>query len=101
MKNVLVIGGSGFVGKAVVRSLQKNGAHVAVLNRGSRSVAGTQLTADRKQRFYCPRSPGLHKTWRPHARSHAGGGTTLVEALASGREAVGVDVSTLPSSLPA
>src|SRR5258707_14122274 len=25
-------------------------------------------------RFYCPRGPGLHKTWRPHARSHAGGG---------------------------
>jgi nucleoside-diphosphate-sugar epimerase len=48
MKNVLVIGGSGFVGKAVVRSLQKNGAHVAVLNRGSLYVTGTeQLIANR------------------------------------------------------
>jgi dTDP-D-glucose 4,6-dehydratase len=43
-----VIGGFGFVGKVVVRSLQnKKRAHVAVLNRGSLSVAGTeQLTAD-------------------------------------------------------
>jgi nucleoside-diphosphate-sugar epimerase len=45
---VLVIGGSGFVGLAIVRRLQEQGCQVAVLNRGSQPVAGTkQLVADR------------------------------------------------------
>lgn len=47
-RHVLVIGGSGFVGKAVVRTLLARGHEVTVLNRGSTPVAGTaQLIADR------------------------------------------------------
>ncbi len=46
--NALVIGGSGFVGNAVVRALLAVGFAVSVLNRGSRRLEGvTQLTADR------------------------------------------------------
>jgi nucleoside-diphosphate-sugar epimerase len=45
---LLVIGGSGFVGHAVVRAMLARGHDVTVLNRGSRSVPGTrQLVADR------------------------------------------------------
>ncbi len=47
-RRVLVIGGSGFVGHAVVRRLVAAGDEVWVLNRGSRPLAeATQLTADR------------------------------------------------------
>ena len=46
--NILVIGGSGFVGHAIVRALLAEGHRLSLLNRGSRPVAGTaQLTADR------------------------------------------------------
>ncbi len=46
--NILVIGGSGFVGHAIVRALLADGHGLSLLNRGSRPVAGTvQLTADR------------------------------------------------------
>jgi nucleoside-diphosphate-sugar epimerase len=60
MKNVLVIGGSGFVGKAVVRPLQKNrGARCRALSRQPvccRHVYGfrrirSELDADRA-RYY-------------------------------------------------
>lgn len=45
---VLVIGGSYFVGRAIVCHLLEAGAEVAVLNRGTRPVAGArQLVADR------------------------------------------------------
>ncbi|MEZ0170867.1 NAD-dependent epimerase/dehydratase family protein [Microvirga sp. TS319] len=48
MTRALVIGGSGFVGRAIVRRLQEQGCQVTVLNRGSRPIAGTrQLIADR------------------------------------------------------
>ena len=48
MRHVLVIGGSGFVGQAVVRPLLARGHEVTVLNRGTTPVAGTtQLIADR------------------------------------------------------
>ncbi len=47
-RHVLVIGGSGFVGGAVVRALLARGHEVTVLNRGSKPVAGAaQLVADR------------------------------------------------------
>ena len=46
--NILVIGGSGFVGHAIVRALLAEGRSLTLLNRGSRQIAGTvQLTADR------------------------------------------------------
>ena len=46
--NILVIGGSGFVGHAIVRALLAEGRVLSLLNRGSRPIAGTtQLTADR------------------------------------------------------
>ena len=46
--NILVIGGSGFVGHAIVRALLAEGRSLSLLNRGSRPIAGTvQLTADR------------------------------------------------------
>lgn len=45
---VLVIGGSGFVGHAIVRALLRNGFDVSLLNRGNRPVPQTrQLSADR------------------------------------------------------
>lgn len=48
---VLVIGGSGFVGHAVVRALLAVQHDVTVLNRGSKPVPGTkQLIADRNER---------------------------------------------------
>lgn len=48
MNNILVIGGSGFVGAAVVPALQKKGYTVTLLNRGNRKIADTrQLVADR------------------------------------------------------
>lgn len=48
---VLVIGGSGFVGHAVVRALLAVHHDVTVLNRGSKPVPGTkQLIADRNER---------------------------------------------------
>ncbi len=47
-RHVLVIGGSGFVGKAIVRTLLARGHKVTLLNRGSHPLPGTdQLTADR------------------------------------------------------
>lgn len=46
--NLLVIGGSGYVGHAVVRALLTQLYDVTVLNRGNRSVPGVrQLVADR------------------------------------------------------
>lgn len=46
--NILVTGGSGFVGHAIVRALLAEGHSLTLLNRGSRRIAGTaQLTADR------------------------------------------------------
>ena len=46
--NILVIGGSGFVGHAIVRALLAEGHSLSLLNRGSRQIAGTaRLTADR------------------------------------------------------
>lgn len=46
--NILVMGGSGFVGHAIVRALMAEGHALSLLNRGSRPVPGTeQLTADR------------------------------------------------------
>lgn len=48
MKRVLIIGGSAFVGLAVVRAFLQGGCEVAVLNRGNNPIDGThQLTADR------------------------------------------------------
>ena len=45
---ILVMGGSGFVGHAIVRALLKEGHSLSVLNRGRRPVPGThQLIADR------------------------------------------------------
>ncbi|MDP6706386.1 MAG: NAD-dependent epimerase/dehydratase family protein [Alphaproteobacteria bacterium] len=47
-RRVLVIGGSGFIGHAVVRRLAAAGDEIWVLNRGSRPLPeATQLTADR------------------------------------------------------
>jgi nucleoside-diphosphate-sugar epimerase len=46
--NVLVLGGSYFIGRTVVDRLLQDGHTVTVLNRGSRSVAGVeQVVADR------------------------------------------------------
>lgn len=45
---IIVMGGSGFVGHAIVRALLNAGHSVSVLNRGRRPVPGTaQLVADR------------------------------------------------------
>lgn len=47
-RHVLVSGGSGFIGRAIVRTLLARGHQVTLLNRGSRPVAGAdQLVADR------------------------------------------------------
>jgi nucleoside-diphosphate-sugar epimerase len=47
-RRVLVIGGSGFVGYAVVRRFAETGDQIWVLNRGSRRLSeATQLIADR------------------------------------------------------
>jgi nucleoside-diphosphate-sugar epimerase len=47
-RQALVIGGSGFVGRALVPALLSHGYEVTLLNRGTRSVEGTaQLVADR------------------------------------------------------
>lgn len=51
LKKILVIGGSGFVGKALIPALVNAGNTVSVLNRGSHLVEGaTQLVADRDNR---------------------------------------------------
>ncbi|OWK25642.1 hypothetical protein AJ87_08155 [Rhizobium yanglingense] len=48
--NILVIGGSGFVGHAIVRNLMAAGHTLSLLNRGNCPVSGTeQLTADRNE----------------------------------------------------
>lgn len=48
LKKILLIGGSGFVGRALVPVLRSTGNEVFVLNRGARPVEGTtQLIADR------------------------------------------------------
>lgn len=48
MANILIVGGTGFVGSAVVRAALAADHTVTLLNRGSRTVSGTrQLTADR------------------------------------------------------
>lgn len=45
-----MIGGSGFVGKALIPTLQKAGHQVTVLNRGNREIADvSKLVADRDQ----------------------------------------------------
>ncbi|BAV52617.1 NAD-dependent epimerase/dehydratase (plasmid) [Mesorhizobium loti] len=45
---VLVMGGSGFVGSALVPALLDSGCNVTTLNRGSRLVRGAeQITMDR------------------------------------------------------
>ncbi|MBC9247549.1 NAD-dependent epimerase/dehydratase family protein [Paracoccus sp. 11-3] len=45
---LLIMGGSGFVGQAVVRALLTQGHGVTLLNRGNRPIQGTrQLVADR------------------------------------------------------
>lgn len=44
----LILGGSGFVGSALVRELKKKHYHVTLLNRGNKPIDGTrQLIADR------------------------------------------------------
>ena len=46
--NVLVLGGSYFIGRTLVDRLRRDGHVVTILNRGSRPIAGVeQLTADR------------------------------------------------------
>ncbi len=48
MHNLLVIGGSGFVGASLIPALLSKGYNVTLLNRGNRPVPGTtQLIADR------------------------------------------------------
>lgn len=48
LKSILVIGGSGFVGKALIPTLLDAGHSVSVLNRGTHPVDGvTQLVANR------------------------------------------------------
>lgn len=48
MNKVLVIGGSGFVGHAIVRAFQQDNCSVTVLNRGNKAVPGAeQLVTDR------------------------------------------------------
>lgn len=45
---VLVVGGSGFAGHAIVRAMLADGHQLALLNRGSRPIEGTeQLSSDR------------------------------------------------------
>jgi nucleoside-diphosphate-sugar epimerase len=45
---VLILGGSGFVGPAIVELLLRKGARLTLLNRGTRMIEGTQLAkADR------------------------------------------------------
>ncbi len=49
MKKILVIGGSGFVGRTLVPSLLAGGYKVSLLNRGNRVMKGiTQYAADRE-----------------------------------------------------
>ncbi|WP_166461821.1 NAD-dependent epimerase/dehydratase family protein [Paracoccus alkanivorans] len=48
MKNILVIGGSGFVGGALIPTLIRAGHAVTILNRGNRKIDGvSQIVADR------------------------------------------------------
>ena len=48
MTSVLVIGGSGFVGQHLIRTLKQRGIAITVLNRGHNRVAGVQqVIADR------------------------------------------------------
>lgn len=50
MKNILVIGGSGFVGAALIPTLITAGHKVTVLNRGNRKIDGvSQIVADRNR----------------------------------------------------
>lgn len=50
LKNILVIGGSGFVGEALIPTLKRAGHEVTVLNRGNRTIDGvSQIVADRDQ----------------------------------------------------
>lgn len=50
-KNILIIGGSGFLGTAIVRSMQDNKFNISLLNRGTNLIAGTrQLMADRNNK---------------------------------------------------
>ncbi|WP_082597085.1 NAD-dependent epimerase/dehydratase family protein [Pseudovibrio sp. POLY-S9] len=52
MHNLLVIGGSGFVGASLIPALLSKGYNVTLLNRGTRPVPGTkQLVADRNDPF--------------------------------------------------
>ncbi|SLN13869.1 hypothetical protein TRL7639_00172 [Falsiruegeria litorea R37] len=55
---VLVIGGSGFVGRALIPALLNSGHDVSVLNRGNQRIeVVTQLVADRDD----PAAVGLHQ----------------------------------------
>lgn len=48
LKKILVIGGSGFVGKALIPTLKKLNFELTVLNRGTREIDGvSQIIADR------------------------------------------------------
>lgn len=48
MKNILVIGGSGFVGRSLIPTLNATGHKVTVLNRGTHGIKGvSQIIADR------------------------------------------------------
>jgi nucleoside-diphosphate-sugar epimerase len=50
LSNILVIGGSGFVGKALIPTLLNAGNTVSVLNRGTHRMEGvSQLVADRDE----------------------------------------------------
>jgi hypothetical protein len=62
---------------------RKIGAHVAVLNRGSLSVAGTeQLTVDRNSASTVRAAQAFTKPGDLVLDFHVGGGITLTEALA-------------------
>ena len=59
--NILVLGGSQFVGPAFIRLLQSKKYSVSVLNRGSKPVEGTtQLIADRNDKAAMQQHAGTH-----------------------------------------
>ena len=47
-KNILILGGSGFIGKTLSPTLLQKGYEVTLLNRGRHPITGTtQIIADR------------------------------------------------------